>query len=166
MQQARNLSTDWSSHANASHPIQTLSPEDERQVLIMMGLGDILTETPSPSSRGTARHETQCPQGGALCHYSGGECVGLMEEDMLRGVPGIRQHLWQYHRAHLLFDNHGKYVCRWRAGTTACCMGISDLDNLARHIASVHLKLTVQQCSRCKSRFSRMDALLRHYKKC
>lgn len=135
---------------------------------------DILTpEKPSVSPQGPPKYDISPNDGGpastcaaALCHYLGGECVGLMEEDISRGVPGIRQHLWQYHRTHFLFDSHGKYVCRWHSGTMACHMGISDLDNLARHIASVHLKLTVQRCSRCNSQFSRQDALLRHYKKC
>ncbi|EPS94239.1 hypothetical protein FOMPIDRAFT_1134756, partial [Fomitopsis schrenkii] len=84
-----------------------------------------------------------------------------------RGVPGVRQHLWQYHQSHLVRDAHGKYVCQWLTSTGhACAMTISDLDNLARHMASVHLKLTAQKCPTCGSHFSRTDALLRHCRKC
>ncbi|EPS94238.1 hypothetical protein FOMPIDRAFT_1055269 [Fomitopsis schrenkii] len=40
MQHGYELSANWSNHTS---PIQTLSPEDERQVLIMMGLGSVHT---------------------------------------------------------------------------------------------------------------------------
>ena len=101
------------------------------------------------------------------CRHLGGACSGLTEEDISRGVPGVRQHLWQHHRTHLLRDVHGKYVCQWLTNTGhTCAMAISDLDNLARHIGSVHLKLTAQKCPTCGSQFSRTDALLRHCRKC
>ena len=101
------------------------------------------------------------------CRHIGGVCSGFTEEDISRGVPGVRQHLWQFHRNNLLRDAHGKYVCQWLTSTGhTCAMAISDLDNLARHMASVHLKLTVQKCPTCGSQFSRADALLRHCRKC
>ena len=101
------------------------------------------------------------------CRHQGGICSGLTGEDISRGVPGVRQHLWQYHRNHLARDIQGKYVCQWLTSTSHVCgMAIADLDNLARHMASVHLKLTAQKCPTCGSQFSRTDALLRHCRKC
>ena len=135
---------------------------------------DILaTEPPSLSTmhaQNGAEASSGAPSTGTYanrsCHYLGGKCFGLTEEDTSRGVPGVRQHLWHYHRNHFIYNSQGKYVCRWHTGPEPCYMPISDLDNLARHIASVHLQLTAQRCLKCKSQFSRMDALLRHCKKC
>ncbi|EPS97596.1 hypothetical protein FOMPIDRAFT_11049, partial [Fomitopsis schrenkii] len=77
------------------------------------------------------------------------------------------QHLWQHHHGELLCDSGRKFVCLWTVGSdSACSQTITDLDNLARHMSSVHLKLTAQKCATCGAEFSRMDALRRHSKKC
>jgi len=158
--------------AGISYANQTLSMEEQRAVVMMMGLGDILADGDAPSctqpssgpSRGSGGPSTSSV---VPCNYSGGTCAGLTEDELSRGVPGVRQHLWQHHRNHFAHDRHGKNICQWRTGTReVCAMAISDLDNLARHMASVHLKLTTQKCPRCGSQFSRMDALLRHCKRC
>ncbi|KAH9829082.1 uncharacterized protein C8Q71DRAFT_791632 [Rhodofomes roseus] len=156
-----------------------------------MGLGDILTagenssyakpgsnppgvdqrtaSLPQPvSSTSTASRIASTSYATTPCCYSEGECASLTEDDLSRGVPGVRQHLWKYHQRHFVRDRHGKYLCQWRTGPgrEVCAMAISDLDNLARHMASVHLRLTTQKCPRCGSQFSRTDALLRHCKRC
>lgn len=82
------------------------------------------------------------------CRYIG-MCPGLTEEDLSRGSSGVRQHLWQHHHGGLIHDSLGRYICQWStSGETTCLEHISDLDNLARHIVSVHLRLMMSNMRR------------------
>ncbi|KZT64297.1 hypothetical protein DAEQUDRAFT_41481 [Daedalea quercina L-15889] len=190
MQQSHPIAPDCTSAeaTNMSDGKWTLSAEEERRAVIMMGLGDIIaveedhSHPRSTSGQSAVSHATEycgqaappslaplaTPPGPATpCSYASGACAGLTDDELSRGVPGVRQHLWLHHRNHCLRDQQGKYRCQWQTRTREfCSKAISDFDNLARHIASVHLKLTTQKCQKCGGEFARTDALLRHSRHC
>ena len=135
-------------------PSEILAPEQEA----------LAAQTISYNSQAMPVAQTNEPT--RPCHYSQ-SCPGFTADELSLGVPGVRQHLWQHHHNDHVRESNGRLICQWKEGTDeACSQTITDLGNLARHMTSVHLRLTVHKCPTCGAQFSRMDALRRHCKKC
>ena len=152
----------WTAQS-AAETSKTLSPEEERAVVITMD-NDI--ETPRAMGGLAYPPARAAVSTVSACRYVG-VSPGLTRGDLYRGASGVRQHLWQHHYIYFVHDSLGRHICQWRANNGKTCLErISDLDNLASHIASVHLRLIAQRCPICAGEFARMDSVLRHRKKC
>ena len=85
---------------------------------------------------------------------------------MLTGkVSAIQKHLLEYHPAQMRQDSIGGVLsrCLWEdeAGRP-CLKDVHGVPQLAKHIATVHLKILEVMCSECGCTFSRKDSLNRH----
>ncbi|KAH9910213.1 uncharacterized protein B0H18DRAFT_986909 [Fomitopsis serialis] len=87
---------------------------------------------------------------------------------LLQKVAGVRRHLEAFHE--FTRDRADNLVCDWvdaskdkdGPGTGRCGKDVKDEFQLAKHVATVHLRLLQVQCEGCGEWFSRRDSLERH----
>ncbi|KAH9928994.1 hypothetical protein B0H21DRAFT_712078 [Amylocystis lapponica] len=106
----------------------------------------------SNSSLG-AGHQPGIP---CRCEWDRGSCGGILLDDL--SPAGIMRHLKDYH--YRPWDGKQRVACVW--GTNGCRSDPIVLENIGKHVASVHLKSTQSVCRGCGKVFARPDTLSRH----
>ncbi|KAH9835176.1 uncharacterized protein C8Q71DRAFT_107290 [Rhodofomes roseus] len=77
-------------------------------------------------------------------------------------TAGIKRHIRDWH-ADLSGTSHkDRRACLWDDGNGSVCGRELDAASFAKHIASVHLKSTAQECEYCHNTIGRADSLARH----
>ncbi|KAH9835378.1 uncharacterized protein C8Q71DRAFT_765616 [Rhodofomes roseus] len=124
--------------------------------------GGLLASTPpfaqAPAITVGGAAETVC--------FFGGPCDHLTL-DMLpiqSKISVIQKHLKEHHEPTSGFtkDRCGNVICEWKDAAGPCAKAVGDGLQLAKHVATVHLKLFQIKCGGCGQMFSRKDSLDRH----
>ncbi|KAH9932196.1 uncharacterized protein B0H18DRAFT_1115890 [Fomitopsis serialis] len=103
-----------------------------------------------------------------ICRFGAGPFCFLDPDALLRKTSGVESHLLEYHRhgpTPVLVTDCGKFACQWDDENGHCSRKVRTLKQLAKHIATVHLRLFNIRCEGCDEVFSRPDALKRHKEK-
>ncbi|KAH9841907.1 uncharacterized protein C8Q71DRAFT_353436 [Rhodofomes roseus] len=102
----------------------------------------------------------------APCRYGSGDGCGLSVD--LSSISGLKVHLYERHLQEMLFytsvDGKSMVSCTWVSGEKICGQAVAR-DRITKHVAVVHLRMTMQQCTYCGAFITRGDALLRHLRR-
>ena len=99
-----------------------------------------------------------------VCFF-GGPCLHLTASMLTGKASAIQKHLVDCHSAQLGQYGVGGVLsrCLWEDGSGHPCLkDVYGVSQLAKHIATVHLKLLEVTCNECGGTFSRKDSLNRH----
>ncbi|KAH9926677.1 uncharacterized protein B0H18DRAFT_1005066 [Fomitopsis serialis] len=77
-------------------------------------------------------------------------------------TAGIKRHLRDWHGDLSGTSHKDRRTCMWDDGPANVCGRELDAASFAKHIASVHLKSTAQECEYCHNVIGRADSLARH----
>ncbi|CCM05970.1 uncharacterized protein FIBRA_08211 [Fibroporia radiculosa] len=109
----------------------------------------------------TAQSAVSYPTPRIPCFWVG--CMILLDDV---SVPGMKRHLAAFHADEAVPEPITPIgVCKWTVDKDGqVCGKTLHRTGLGKHIASVHLKSTVEWCPRCHTQFSRRDCVIRHLK--
>ena len=98
-------------------------------------------------------------------HCRIGRCAHILfGGDRRQGIKIVKDHINEYHPmpSGSSPSNGQKVACPWTEKDGSLCTTEVSQETLAKHIATVHLQLTIQRCEHCHAVTSRKDAAKRH----
>lgn len=121
----------------------------------------------SPHAHNSAVYQSEGTATAVPCFFGGpsASCSGYIYLETCKKVADVQLHLKEFHApfAGSATDTNGRVACQWYSNNhNPCTTTLGSPYQLAKHIATVHLKLFKIQCDRCGEDFVRKDSLHRH----